>query len=134
VEVPPTVSAVLGGRARIPVMGTVNGHLFRGSTMPTGAGGHLLGFTQALRAAAGLKLGDQVTVQLSRDEEERTVDIPDDLARALDEAEMREPFEALSFTRRKELARAVAEAKKAETRARRVQRTVEEVRRRAGTW
>lgn len=57
------------------------------------------------------------------DEEPRTVEVPADLAAALDEAGVRAAFDALSCTRRKEAAR-VTGARRPETRVRRIRTAV----------
>ena len=55
----------------------------------------------------------------------REVDVPDDLAAALaGEPAARQFFDGLSFTHRKEYADWIAEAKREETRARRVERAL----------
>lgn len=130
VVVPQEVCARLGGRARIPVHGTLNGLTFRSSTMPTGDGGHLLGFRQDQRGAAGVEVGDVVTIELARDYQERTVEVPPDLALVLErEPQLRTAFDSLSYTARRERAEAVATARRPETRARRLERLLEELRR-----
>ena len=66
------------------------------------------------------------------DEEERLVEVPPELASALEsERRLDAAFQALSYTRRKEMAASVASAKSAETRARRLVAALEELRRRA---
>jgi hypothetical protein len=129
VQVPKEVSDQLGGRARIKVRGRLNLLPFRGSTMPVGDGTHCLGFRKDQRADAGVEIGDVVTVELALDEEERLVEVPPDLAAALEsERRLEAAFEALSYTRRKELAASVASAKGADTRARRLAAALEELR------
>jgi len=132
VQVPKEVSDQLGGRARIKVQGRLNQLPFRGSTMPTGDGTHCLGFRKDQRAAAGVEIGDVVTVELGRDEEERLVEVPPELASALEsERRLEAAFQALSYTRRKEMAASVASAKSAETRQRRLAAALEELRHQA---
>ena len=68
-----------------------------------------------------------LTIDLERDEEERTVELPDDLEAALDAA-TRAKFDSLSFTHRREYVRWVEEAKREQTRERRVAKAVEMLR------
>ena len=126
VVLPVEVAAAMGGRVRIPVAGTLNGVPFRGSTMPMGDGRHCVGFRKELRAqAGGIEDGDAVTIEIARDDAPRTVDTPPDLAAALDaDAAVRAAFEAMSYTHRKEWAAAVVEAKRPETRTRRIAQAV----------
>jgi len=65
---------------------------------------------------------------------DRTVDVPNDLARALDGAGMRAAFDGMAFSHRKEWVRAVQDAKRPETRTKRIAGCVDAMReRRAGT-
>jgi bifunctional DNA-binding transcriptional regulator/antitoxin component of YhaV-PrlF toxin-antitoxin module len=121
VLLPAEVAAVLGGRARIPVAGTVDGVPFRGSTMPMGDGRHCIGFRKELRDAAGVEVGDEVELVIGRDDEPRTVVVPDDLASALAaEPGLREAFDAMSSTHRRERVEGIEGARRPETRARRI--------------
>lgn len=112
------------GEARAPVRGTVNGTPIRSRTMIYG-GRPYLGLTAAVRAAAGVATGDVVRVVLERDDEPRVVDVPPALAAALaGDAAARATFDALAPTHRREYAEWIAEAKREETRARRVERAL----------
>jgi len=134
VVVPAEIAAALGGRARIPVAGTINGVPFRGSTMPMGDGRHCVGFRKDTRAlAGGVENGDTVTIEIARDDGPRTVDVPDDLAAALDaDPAVRSAFDAMSYTHRKEWVVAVSDAKRPETRERRIAQAVAAARGRIG--
>lgn len=126
VVLPAEIAAALGGRARIPVAGTINGVPFRGSTMPMGDGRHCVGFRKDTRAlAGGVENGDAVTIEIARDDAPRTVDVPGDLAAALDaDPAVRAAFDAMSYTHRKEWVVAVTDAKRPETRERRIAQAV----------
>ena len=77
------------------------------------------------RDAAGIKAGDNIVLTLERDEAERTVTVPADLAAALKkDKSLNAAWEKLSYTLRKENARALEEAKQSETRARRLEKTL----------
>ncbi len=91
-------------------------------------GENLIGMSKAVRAQLGVQAGDQVTAEIAPDRAERTVDVPPELASALDEAGLTEAFAAWSYSRRKEAARGVAEAKAAETKTRRVVKVLEALR------
>ena len=113
------------GGARAPVAGTVNGAPFRGRLMVYG-GVTYLGFRKEIReAAGGIEQGDEVEVVIERDDAPREVEVPEALANALaSEPDAQRVFDSLSFTHRREYAEWVAEAKKEETRARRVERAI----------
>jgi len=113
------------GEARAPVAGTINGTAFRGRLMVYG-GVTYLGFRKEIRdAAGGIEPGDPVEVVIGRDDAPREVEVPPALASALErDAKARSVFESLAFTHRKEYADWIAEAKREETRARRVDRAL----------
>jgi hypothetical protein len=120
--VPLDVRAVFG-QARPPVRATVNGHTFR-STVAVYGGKSYLGLNRDVRAAAAVEIGDVLTIDLERDEEERTVELPGDLETALDPT-TRATFDGLSFTHRREYVRWIEDAKREETRKRRIAKAVE---------
>jgi Bacteriocin-protection, YdeI or OmpD-Associated/Domain of unknown function (DUF1905) len=127
IELPLDVPAAFG-KARAPVRGTINGHPFR-STVAVYGGRYYLPVKRALREAAGVAAGDAVVVELEPDDQPRTVAPPADLADALTaDPEARAAFDGLSFTHQREYAEWVAEAKRAETRRRRVEQAVQMLR------
>ena len=81
VKIPFDVKLVFG-KARPPVRVTLNGYEFQSTLAPYGSV-HYLGVNQKVRAAAGVNIGDRVTVTLEADEAPRTIKAPADLARAL---------------------------------------------------
>jgi uncharacterized protein YdeI (YjbR/CyaY-like superfamily) len=77
-------------------------------------------------AAAGVATGDTVTLELKLDSEPRTVEVPPALAEALQaDPEAKAIYDGLAFTHRNEYARWIAEAKREETRERRVVKALE---------
>jgi hypothetical protein len=129
VELPADILDALGGGSRFRVKGTLDGVAFESSTMPLGGGRVCLGVHKATREAAGRTFGDRVTIELERDDASPEVEVPDELAQALSQDRVaRTVYEGLSFTHRNEYARWVAEAKRPETRARRVEQTLEMLR------
>ena len=124
-EVPRTVSEALGKPGQVRVRGTLNGVEFKSTLMPMGDGSHCLGVHKATQVAAGIDFGDEVSVQMEEDTAPRAVEIPADLARAL-KAEPRAMafFDKLARTHRREYANWVGEAKKPETRERRIEQTL----------
>lgn len=121
VLVPQGVATALGGLRQMRVVGTVNGVAYQSSVMPYGGRGLFLGVHKATREAAGVVPGERVDVVVQRDERPRVVEIPVELAAALaGDPVARAVFDRLSFTNRKELAGSVADAKRPETRERRL--------------
>jgi hypothetical protein len=128
IEVPEKVVAVLGSGSRPPVTVTVGGHSYR-TTIARMGGRFLVPVSAENRTAAGVAAGDDVDVDIEPDTAPREVELPADLTEALtrDEA-VRATFDGLSYTHRKEWVRWVGEAKKADTRAARLAKTVEALR------
>jgi hypothetical protein len=127
VEVPGEVVAALGGGGRIPVVASFDGVGYRGSIASMG-GCMALGVLKSIRNELGKGDGDAVTVTVERDTGERVVEVPEDLAAALAEAGLREAFDGLSYSHRREHVNAINDAKKAETRARRIAKALEMLR------
>ena len=122
------VERVGEGAKRFPVAATINGETWR-STVVRMRGEFLLGLSKEVRAQVGADAGDEVQVRLSLDTAERTVEIPPALAAALaGDAEAAAAYDQLAFTHRKEFARWIEEAKRDETRERRVAKAVEMLR------
>ncbi|HVF30837.1 MAG TPA: YdeI/OmpD-associated family protein [Pyrinomonadaceae bacterium] len=131
ITIPFDVEAVFGAK-RVPVKATVNGAVYRGSIVRM-AGKYMLGIPKAFREAAGIKAGDNIVVTFEKDVAERSVEIPADLAKELKKNKaMASAWDKLSFTLRKENASSIEEAKKPETRARRLQKTLEMLKERVG--
>lgn len=120
--------AELGSTRTPPVLVTIGGTTVRLRVARMG-GQNCIGLSKAARAELGVEIGDEVEATIAPDTAERTVEVPAELATALDaDPAAKEAFEALSYTRRKELARGVADAKRAETKERRVAAALEELR------
>src|SRR5262245_35294246 len=121
VRLPQHVVRTLDRGLRFRVCGRLNGVDFRSSTMPMGGGATCLGVHKATREAAGAGFGDQVSLELEPDDAPRQLDVPPELEAALAaDPAAAAAFERLSPTRRRELAEAVAGAKRPETRERRL--------------
>ena len=106
------------GKVRAPVRVTINGFEFR-TTVGAMSGRFLIGLNKEVRAGAGVAAGERVEVEIVLDDEPRTVEVPDDLAAALD-PDARAFLDSLSYTHRKEYVRWIEEAKRAETRQARI--------------
>ena len=126
IEVPESVVEGLGAGKRVPVAVTINGYTYRTTIAPY-TEAYFIPLSAENRAGAGVRAGEVVDVDIERDTAPREVTVPADLAEALDAAGVREAFDALSFTRRKEYVVAVEGAKKPETRRARIERAVAEL-------
>jgi Domain of unknown function (DUF1905)/Bacteriocin-protection, YdeI or OmpD-Associated len=126
IELPLDVEKVFG-RKRAPVRGTINGTSFE-STVAVYGGRYYLPLKRALRDRAGLASGDEVRITLTPDDRKRRVELPEDLAMELENAGLRENFDRLSYSHQREHVEAVVEAKRAATRTRRIQKTLDMLR------
>jgi len=107
----------------------IAGHPYRGSLMPMGDGTYCLGVLKSIQQAAGVKRGDTITVELAVDTAPRSVDVPYDLAGLLArDKKAAAAWERLSYTNQKEMAQSLEEAKKPETRERRLRVALEKLR------
>ena len=127
--VPESVAIEMGLRGMPKVNAVIAGQPYRGSLMPMGDGTFCLGVLKSIQEAAGVKQGDTVTVELELDTAPRTVEMPSDLKKAIaGDRKAQAAWDSLSFTNKKEMARSVEEAKKPETRERRLAAAVKALR------
>jgi len=106
------------GKARMPVSVTIGGYTWR-STVATMRGCQFIVVNAAARAVTGVRVGDRVTVTLEPDTKPRDIDIPPVLKRELGAA-LTAKLKAMSFTHKKEYVQWYNDAKRGETRSRRV--------------
>jgi hypothetical protein len=126
--IPDEVVLAFGRGRRVPVVATVGEHSWR-TTIVSMGGRFLLGVNAAQRKATGLRAGDTADVAIEVDDAPREVEVPPELAAALAaDPAAAAAWERLSYTHRKEHARAVAEAKAEETKARRVAKALDMLR------
>jgi hypothetical protein len=115
----------LWGQARPPVVARVAGVKYR-SRLAVYGGRTVLGVRKATLAEAGVAAGDEVEVELERDDAPREVVVPQELDAALSaQPDARSIYESLSFTHRRECAEWIGSAKREETRERRAARAIE---------
>ncbi|WP_032406156.1 YdeI/OmpD-associated family protein [Rhodococcoides fascians] len=120
--------ASLGSTKTPPVRFTIGGQTVAGRIGRMG-GENLLGLNKSVRTTLGVEAGDTVDVTIELDDEPRTVELPGELATALNaDPAVRAAFDVLSPSKRKEHARSVADAKRADTRDRRIASIVEALR------
>lgn len=113
------------GKVRAPVKVTLNGYTYR-STIASMGGEVFIPLRRSNREAAGVEPGETLDVTIALDEEKREIKPPADLAKALKASPGAwDRWQKLSFSHQREYVEAIEEAKKPETRARRVARAVE---------
>jgi hypothetical protein len=112
-------------KGRVPVKVTFDGVPDSGSIFRYGFPQHILGVPKAIRDQLGKKPGNTLEVALWKDEEPRTIEIPTEFKKRMEEEELLEVFEKLSYTHRKEYCRWINEARKEETRLSRLTKAIE---------
>ncbi|WP_433435147.1 YdeI/OmpD-associated family protein [Nonomuraea sp. CA-141351] len=123
-EVPAEVVEGLGAGKRPSVTVTINSHTYRSTVAPMG-GRFMLPLSAENRQGAGVAAGDEVEVEVALDTAPREIEVPADLAEALEHApEARKFFESLSYSRKRRYVLQIEGAKKPETRQRRVTDTI----------
>ena len=126
VKIPFDVEKVFGAK-RVPVKVSINGAEHR-STLARRSGEYLLVIPKHFREAAGISAGETITVELERDTEPRIIEPTPDLADALGKnPSAKASWEKLSYTHKKEFVAVLEEARREETRARRVEKIIEEL-------
>jgi hypothetical protein len=132
IRVPFDPKAVFG-KTRAPVKVTLNGYTYR-STIAAMGGEFLIPLRKSHREAAGLKGTETLQVRLELDTDTRQVTPPADLIKALRATRgAMDAWKALSFTHQREHVEAIEEAKKPETRVRRIEKAVAELNRKRRT-
>lgn len=112
------------GKVRAPVVATVNGYTFR-TTIAAMGGPPCIGLRRSHREAAGVAGGETVAVQVALDDAPRTVTAPADLLRALRAVPgALAAWTASSYTHQREHVEAIEDARRPETRARRISAAV----------
>ena len=126
--VPNDVVEALAAGKRPAVRVTIGGHTYRSSVASRG-GRFMVPLSAENRAAARVAAGDEVEVELELDPEPREVAVPGDLAEALAADEpARRAFERLAYSHQLRHVLAVEGAKAADTRRRRIDKTLEMLR------
>jgi hypothetical protein len=124
VRVPFDVEAAFG-RKRVPVEATLDGQPYRGTLVRMGEPCHILPVLKEIRARIGKRVGGEVEVTLREDTAPRVVEIPPDLGAALAKSlPAQAAFQALAYTHQREYVNWILEAKRPETRARRIAQTI----------
>ena len=129
IRVPRALNEKMGLKGRPKIHATIAGQSYRGSLMPMGDGTFGLGVLKSIQRSAGVKRGDTITVELELDTAPRVVTAPPDLDRHLArDKKAAARWDALSYTNRKEMAQSLEDAKKPETRERRLAAALEKLR------
>jgi hypothetical protein len=127
-EVPLDIPAIFDGAKKPPVKVKIKDHVYR-STIAVYGGRYYLPINRDVKKTTGVDAGDAITVEIERDTDERVVEAPPDFKSALKEdKEARDNFRGLSYSHQKEYVDWIEDAKREDTRRRRIAKTVERLR------
>jgi antitoxin component of MazEF toxin-antitoxin module len=112
------------GQKRVPVKVRINDAEYRTTIFRMG-GRYMMAVPKVFRNAANVKAGETITVTMEKDTEKRAVEVPKDLAAALESSGLSESFSKMSYTHQKEYVNSINDAKREETRVRRIEKTIE---------
>ncbi len=124
--IPLKVSQAFGSKSRIPVAGTMNDFPFRNSLMPEGDGTHSMMVSKELQAGSNAHAGDTVSITLELDTEERNIEAPPELEKALlANKSAASLFSTMTYSQKKEYVDWITSAKQEATKASRVAKAIE---------
>lgn len=113
------------GKKRVKIKAIIDGEAYRGTLVRMGGPQRLLPVLKEIRNRIGKSFGDDVFVELEEDLEPRQVELPPDLQQALEEnSTVYDNFNQLSYTHQKEYVNWIIDAKRHETRQRRIQQMI----------
>ena len=105
----------------VPYKATFDGQvIYRGSLAKMGGPGAMILLRKDIRTELGKEPGESIEVTVELDDKPRQLAVADDIKKALKAAGLWEKFSALAYTHRKEYVQWIEEAKKPETRLRRI--------------
>lgn len=114
-----------GTESQVRVKGTVDGHPYRSTLLPTGNGGHFLVVKSEIRKAIVKEAGETVNVTIETDAEPRSASTPKDLIRALEgDAIARSAFEKMAYSHQRAYVDWIEQAKRQDTRDDRIRKAL----------
>lgn len=125
IQVPPEIVDALGQGKRPAGLVTINGYAYR-STVASMGGEFKLPVSAEVRERAGVAAGDEVTVGIVPDTAPREVTVPPELQSAFaTDGSAKAAFDALSYSKKRQIVETIVAAKTDETRQRRVAKVLE---------
>ena len=122
---PPKASAWLGNRGAVNVIMAANGVPFARTAKPDGDGGHFILFNAEMREKTGVEAGDSVRVGIEVDPAPRIAEAPRELLQGFkDDPSARAAYDNMPPSHRRAYGEFIEEAKRPETRVRRVQQAL----------
>jgi hypothetical protein len=124
IPVPAEAVAELGTSKKPAVKVTIGEYSYS-STVATMGGQFMIPLSAEHRKGAGVSAGDEIEVELALDTRPREVEVPADLAAELERhAGAKQFWDGLSYTNKRRFVLSIEDAKTAETRQRRLNKTM----------
>jgi len=120
-------------KSKIPIQAIIGGIPYTGSLTPYGKPQHMLHISKAIRQQTGKDIGEQIEIELWKDNQTRTIEVPKHFQSLLEQEGLQPFFESLSYTHRKEYIRWLTEAKTEATKSKRLTKAVEMLKQRVKT-
>ncbi len=126
VDVPLDLKQTYGKGNLVPIVAMFNGTVpYRGILAMMGGAHPMLLVRSDVRAQLGVQVGDRVNVRIELDTAPRVVELPEDVAAAVNaNSEAMAGWEKMSPGHRRDFVRWIEDAKRPETRQRRLEETV----------
>ncbi|MBN1369752.1 MAG: DUF1905 domain-containing protein [Dehalococcoidaceae bacterium] len=121
IEFPYDAGEMFATKGRVPVKAAFDGITYRGSMSNMGTGKHILIIVKDIRNQLAKQPGDFVEVSIELDSQPRILEIPEDFSSLLEDNPVsRDEFTRLSYSHQREYILWINDAKKPETRTRRM--------------
>lgn len=125
VDIPFDVHKAFGKKGRIPVKVNIDGACYISSLNPRKNGKHFLYVNMTIRNLIMKNPGDVVNIAIEPDTKERTVEIPKPFLEALQQnPEAFHAYEKYSYSHKKEYIDWIMDAKKGETKLKRIEKAI----------
>lgn len=121
---PHDVEKLYGVKGRVPVKVTFDGIPYRGSMVKMGLERHMLLILKEIRERLQKDRGDKIRVTVDLDDRPRVIELLRDVEAAYKRAGVLERYRALSYSHQREYALWIEAAKQAETRQRRIEKSI----------
>jgi len=126
VDIPLDLRKLFDAKGQVKVKGTINSYPFRSTALPHGDGMHYLVVKKPIRDSIQFQEGGKVEVVLELDTDARQVDVPDDLESAfINNPKARAAYDRMAYSHQKEYVDWILQAKRAETRQKRIKEAVQ---------
>ena len=127
VDFPYDVEKLFGVKGRIPVNVTFDGIPYRGSMVKMGSECYLLLILKEIRERLKKGEGDSLRVTVELDDKPRVVELARDVEAAYKRGGVLTKYRSMAYSHQREYALWIEEAKRAETRRLRIDKAVEEI-------